>query len=57
MGVSGVSVGGVIVEELMEMGRVLVARGVGLVACQKCVHPFLRDYLEREVCICRVGVY
>lgn len=48
-GVAGVSVDGVLVEELVETGRVLVERGVGLVACQKCVHPVLRDYLQGEV--------
>ncbi len=49
VGAAGVSVDGVIVEELMAMGCALVERGVGLVACQKCVHPTLRDYLQAEV--------
>lgn len=52
-GVCGVSVDDVVVEELMETGRVLVERGVGLIACQKCVHPALKDYLKGEVhCQC-----
>lgn len=49
MGVSGVSVDDVVLEGLMAMGRVLVERGVGLLACQKCIHPNLRDYLNEKV--------
>ncbi len=37
------------VEQLLNLGHVLVEKGVGLLACQKCVHPHLRDYLQREV--------
>lgn len=49
MGVSGVNVDDVVLEGLMAMGRVLVERGVGLLACQKCIHPNLRDYLNEKV--------
>lgn len=51
MGVAGVSVSvdQVLEVELLSMCQVLVERGVGLLACQKCVHPTLKDYLHREV--------
>lgn len=39
----------VIEAELIAMGHVLVERGVGLLACQKCVHPALKDYLKNKV--------
>ncbi len=48
-GVAGVSADEVHLEQLLSMGRGLVEEGVGLVACQKCVHPVLRDYLRSEV--------
>lgn len=44
-----VSIDEVIEAELLAMGRVLVERGVGLLACQKCVHPALKEYLWKEV--------
>lgn len=49
VGVASVNMDAVLEEELMSMGRGLVKRGVGLVACQKCVHPALQDYLHKEV--------
>ena len=48
-GLSGECVEEVIEEQILRMGHVLVERGVGLVACQKCVHPRLKDYFQREV--------
>lgn len=48
-GVGLVSVEEVVVEVLLFVGQVLVERGVGLLACQKCIHPTLRDYLLQHV--------
>ena len=48
VGVAGVNVDQVYLAQLMDVGRGLVERGVGLVACQKCVHPVLQDYLHKE---------
>lgn len=39
----------VMVQELIAMGTVLVQRKVTVIACQKCVHPKLRDYFLQEV--------
>ena len=49
VGVASVDMDAVLEEELMSIGRGLVERGVGLVACQKCVHPALQDYLNKKV--------
>lgn len=38
-----------VVKVLLCVGQVLVDRGVGLLACQKCIHPTLRDYLYQQV--------
>ena len=39
----------VVVEKLMSVASNLVQLGVGLVGCQKCVHPQLKDYLRAKV--------
>ena len=39
----------VIVDKLMGMATHLVGMGVGLVGCQKCVHPQVKDYLREKV--------
>ena len=49
VGVAGGCVEEVLEAELVAMGEVLVERGVGLLACQKCVHPTLKDYLHGKV--------
>lgn len=36
-------------EEVLKFGATLVEEQVGLVLCQKCVHPSLREYLEQNV--------
>ena len=49
VGLAGTSVDDVYVEQLLNMGRGLVDKGVGLVGCQKCIHPLLQDFLHQEV--------
>lgn len=49
VGVAGTNVDDVYLEQLMNVGRGLVDKGVGLVACQKCIHPVLQDFLHKEV--------
>ena len=39
----------VIVDKLMGVASHLVDLGVGLVGCQKCVHPKIKDYLREKV--------
>ena len=39
----------VIVDKLMGVGSHLVNLGVGLVGCQKCVHPQVKEYLREQV--------
>ena len=39
----------VVVAKLMGVASDLVQLGVGLVGCQKCVHPQLKDYLRSKV--------
>ena len=36
-------------EALLCAGHALVQRGVGLLICQKCIHPSLKDYLIEKV--------
>lgn len=36
-------------EQLLTLGTALIKRNIGLVICQKCVHPHLRKLLEKEV--------
>jgi hypothetical protein len=55
VGVAGTSVDDVYLGHLMTLGRGLVSGGVGLVACQKCIHPTLKDYLHQEVSGCGPG--
>ena len=50
-GDGNVSVKDEVVKVLLCVGQVLVKRGVSLLACQKCVHPLLRDYLHQQVCM------
>ena len=49
VGVTGLNMDDVMEAELMAMGRVLLERGVGLLACQKCIHPVLKEMLVSEV--------
>lgn len=39
----------VIIDKLMGMASYLVDLGVGLIGCQKCVHPQIKDYLREKV--------
>ena len=39
----------VIIDKLMGVAFHLVDLGVGLVGCQKCVHPQIKDYLREKV--------
>ena len=41
--------GEVVVEVLLNVGKVMTERGVVLLACQKCIHPMLMDYLHQQV--------
>lgn len=36
-------------EQLLILGAALIKRNIGVVICQKCVHPCLRKLLEKEV--------
>ena len=38
-----------ILGQLLSLAECLVAMGVGFVACQKCMHPLLKDYLRENV--------
>ena len=39
----------VIVDKLMGVASHLVELGAGLVGCQKCIHPQVKDYLRQNV--------
>ena len=39
----------VVVDKLMGVASHLVELGAGLVGCQKCVHPQVKDYLSQNV--------
>jgi hypothetical protein len=39
----------VMVDKLMGVAAHLVDLGAGLVGCQKCVHPQVKDYLREKV--------
>ena len=39
----------IVVDKLMGVASHLVELGVGLVGCQKCVHPRVKDYLRQNV--------
>lgn len=41
----------VVVSRLMRLAASLVGKGVGLVGCQKCIHPQVSDYLRENVSI------
>ncbi len=43
------SVEDVVWEELVELADTLVKRGVGLLGCQKVVHPLLKERLREQV--------
>ena len=38
-----------VLSKLMGVASRAVELGAGLVACQKCVHPLLKNYLEEKV--------
>lgn len=48
-GLHYIALDNVVVAKLMDVASVLVQLGVGLVCCQKCVHPQLKDYLRSKV--------
>lgn len=39
----------VVIDKLMGVATHLVELGAGLVGCQKCVHPQVKDYLRQKV--------
>ena len=39
-----------VLRQMLKVADWLLAAGVGVVACQKCVHPALRQYLRDKVC-------
>ena len=39
----------VVVDKLMGVAAHLVELGAGLVGCQKCIHPQVKDYLRQNV--------
>lgn len=45
----GRTVEDVIVQQLMAVAESLVQDGVGLVGCQKCIHPLVKEYLREQV--------
>lgn len=44
-----VSVEGLVLKELLALADGLVAREVGLLGCQKCVHPLVKERLMKQV--------
>jgi len=48
-GVASVSVEVEVKKILMRVGDLVVQRGVGLLVCQKCVYPYLKDHLMDKV--------
>lgn len=38
-----------VVEQMKGVAFALVQAGVGLVACQKCIHPTLKEFLKEKV--------
>lgn len=46
-----------VVQELLKLAGEMVKMGVGFVGCQMCVHPVLREELERNVSNLTVTVY
>lgn len=48
-GVAPTAFDDVIVDKLMGVASHLAELGVGLVGCQKCVHPQIKDYLKDKV--------
>lgn len=40
-----------VLRQLIAVADRLVQMEVGFVACQKCMHPLLKDYLREKVCV------
>ena len=43
------TVEGLVLDGLLSLAAGLVSSGVGMVGCQKCVHPLVKEYLREEV--------
>lgn len=54
----GVSLEAAVLDQLLDVGKRIVNDGVGLVICQKVIHPALKQYLKENhiVAIERVGI-
>ncbi|XP_074845453.1 molecular chaperone MKKS [Carettochelys insculpta] len=54
----GVSLEGAVLDQLLNLGKQLVDDQVGLVVCQKVIHPTLKQYLKEHhvITIDRVGI-
>ena len=46
---SSVSVEGLVLEEMLGLADTLTVRGVGMLGCQKVVHPLLKERLREQV--------
>lgn len=46
-----VSMANAVLQQMLKVADWLVANGVQVVACQKCVHPVLKQYFKDKVCM------
>jgi len=46
-----VNIESAVLRQMLKVAYWLLATGVEVVACQKCVHPALRQYLKDKVCM------